>query len=409
MIHQNRRKELLSQLDDNCVLILSTNPEQFRNGDVTFPFRPQSDFFYLTGFEEPEAVAVISKESYSMFLRPKDETREIWDGARLGLTQAPSALNLDHAYDINQLEDKLAQLIPANSCIYFDAKSCMLDSKITNLLSQYNPISLQAPLHEMRLIKEESEILTMQKAADISSVAHTLAMAQVTPGMFEYELQSVFDAHFVKNNTQHAYTPIVAGGKNACVLHYIENNQPLKSGDLVLIDAGCELDYYASDITRTFPVNGLFSEPQKKIYQIVLDAQLAAIDSIKPGADVHKPHKVACDIIQQGLENLGLLAPGEPLSKFYMHGTGHWLGMDVHDVGKYQINKQHRVFEKGMVITVEPGIYIRKDDKIDPIYHNIGIRIEDDVVVTDQGNTVLTGNLIKTINEIEALMSQTNL
>ena len=409
MIHQNRRKELLSQLDDNCVLILSTNPEQFRNGDVTFPFRPQSDFFYLTGFEEPEAIAIISKKSYSMFLRPKDEAREIWDGTRLGLTQAPSTLNLDHAYNISQLEDKLAQLIPADSCIYYDAKSCMLDSKITNLLSQYNPISLQAPLHEMRLIKEESEILTMQKAADISSVAHTLAMDQVTPGMFEYELQSVFDAHFVKNNTQHAYTPIVAGGKNACVLHYIENNQPLKSGDLVLIDAGCELDYYASDITRTFPVNGLFSEPQKKIYQIVLDAQLAAIDSIKPGADVHKPHKVACDIIQQGLENLGLLAPGEPLSKFYMHGTGHWLGMDVHDVGKYQINKQHRVFEKGMVITVEPGIYIRKDDKIDPIYHNIGIRIEDDVAVTDQGNTVLTGSLIKTINEIEALMSQANL
>ena len=409
MIHQNRRKELLSQLDDNCILILSTNPEQFRNGDVTFPFRPQSDFFYLTGFEEPEAIVVISKKNYSMFLRPKDNTREIWDGARLGLTQAPSTLHLDYAYDISQLEDKLAQLIPADSCVYFDAKPCELDSKITNLLSQYNPISLQAPLHEMRLIKEESEILTMQKAADISSVAHTLAMDQVTPGMFEYELQSVFDAHFVKNNTQHAYTPIVAGGKNACVLHYIENNQPLKSGDLVLIDAGCELDYYASDITRTFPVNGLFSEPQKKIYQIVLDAQLAAINSIKPGADVHKPHKVACDIIQQGLENLGLLAPGEPLSKFYMHGTGHWLGMDVHDVGKYQINKQHRVFEKGMVITVEPGIYIRKDDKIDPIYHNIGIRIEDDVVVTDQGNTVLTGSLIKTINEIEALMSQANL
>ncbi|MEJ6558164.1 MAG: aminopeptidase P N-terminal domain-containing protein, partial [Candidatus Thioglobus sp.] len=258
MIHQNRRKELLSQLDDNCVLILSTNPEQFRNGDVTFPFRPQSDFFYLTGFEEPEAIAVISKESYSMFLRPKDETREIWDGTRLGLDQAPSNLKLDHAYDISQLEDKLAQLITADSCIYFDAKSCTLDSKITNLLSQYNLKSLQASLHEMRLIKEESEILTMQKAANISSAAHTLAMAQVTPGMFEYELQSVFDAHFVKNNTQHAYTPIVAGGKNACVLHYIENNQPLKSGDLVLIDAGCELDYYASDITRTFPVNGQF-------------------------------------------------------------------------------------------------------------------------------------------------------
>ena len=406
MIHQNRRKELLSQIDDNAVVVISTNPEQFRNGDVTFPFRPHSDFFYLTGFQEPQAVAVISRNTYTMFLRDKDPDREIWDGERLGLKDAPEILKLEKALNINLLEDHLAKLITPENVVYFDEKPCDFDRMLSNLLSSYTIKSLQGTLHEMRLIKDEFEMSTMQKAANISMVAHVLAMKYVFPNMFEYELQSVFDAHFVKNNAVHAYTPIVAGGKNACVLHYIENNQPLKSGDLVLIDAGCELDYYASDITRTFPVNGQFSEPQKQIYQIVLDAQLAAINSIRPGADVHMPHKIACDIIQQGLENLGLLAPGEPLSKFYMHGTGHWLGMDVHDVGKYQINKQHRVFEKGMVITVEPGIYIRKDDKINPIYHDIGIRIEDDVLVTNTGNTVLTEQLAKTIDEIETLMSE---
>jgi Xaa-Pro aminopeptidase len=398
MIHQNRRKELLSQIDDNAVVVISTNPEQFRNGDVTFPFRPHSDFFYLTGFQEPQAVAVISRKTYTMFLRDKDLDREIWDGERLGLKDAPEILKLEKALNINLLEDHLAKLITPENVVYFDEKPCDFDRMLSNLLSSYTIKSLQGTLHEMRLIKDEFEMSTMQKAANISMVAHVLAM--------KYELQSVFDAHFVKNNAVHAYTPIVAGGKNACVLHYIENNQPLKSGDLVLIDAGCELDYYASDITRTFPVNGQFSEPQKQIYQIVLDAQLAAINSIRPGADVHMPHKIACDIIQQGLENLGLLAPGESLSKFYMHGTGHWLGMDVHDVGIYQVNKQHRVFEKGMVITVEPGIYIRKDDKINPIYHDIGIRIEDDVLVTNTGNTVLTEQLAKTIDEIETLMSE---
>jgi Xaa-Pro aminopeptidase len=290
--------------------------------------------------------------------------------------------------------------------VYFDAKPCDFDTQITNLLAKYTIKSLKEPLHEMRLIKDESEIKTMQKAADISTIAHQHAMQYVTPGMLECELQSVFDAQFVKNKSEHAYTPIVAGGKNACILHYIKNNQVLIDGDLVLIDAGCEFDNYASDITRVFPVNGRFSDPQKSIYQIVLDAQLAAIECIKPGVSVHEPHKIACAIIQQGLESLGLLAPGEPLSKFYMHGTGHWLGMDVHDVGTYQHNQQHRLFEKGMVITVEPGIYIRKDDKINPIYNDIGIRIEDDVLVTETGHNVLTGNLIKTINDIEALMNK---
>ena len=406
MIHQNRRKELLSQIDDNAVIVISTNPEQFRNGDVTFPFRPNSDFFYLTGFKEPQAVAVISRSTYTMFLRDKDPDREIWDGERLGLADAPETLKLEKALNINLLKDHLSQLITAENVVYFDEKPCDLDRTLSSLLSSYTLKSLQDPLHEMRLIKDEFEISTMQRAANVSMVAHVLAMKNVSPNMFEYELQSIFDAHFVKNNAVHAYTPIVAGGKNACILHYIENNKPLKDGDLVLIDAGCEFENYASDITRTFPVNGRFSTAQKQIYQIVLDAQLAAIDSIKPGVSVHKPHEIASNIIRKGLESLGLLALDEPLSNFYMHGTGHWLGMDVHDVGKYQQDQQHRKFEEGMVITVEPGIYIRKSDKINPIYHNIGIRIEDDVWVTNAGNTVLTEQLAKTIDEIETLMNE---
>jgi aminopeptidase P (EC:3.4.11.9). Metallo peptidase. MEROPS family M24B len=209
-----------------------------------------------------------------------------------------------------------------------------------------------------------------------------------------------------KNNTEHAYTPIVASGENACVLHYIENNKVLNDGDLLLIDAGCEVEGYASDITRTFPVNGTFSKAQRQIYQIVLDAQLAAIESIKPGVMVVKPHQIATHVIQQGLIDLGILQVGGDLSQFYMHGTGHYLGLDVHDVGAYQKNDQHRQYEIGMVTTVEPGIYIRKDDKINPIYWGIGIRIEDDILITNNGNTVLTGALVKEINDIESLMRE---
>ncbi|RUM78398.1 MAG: Xaa-Pro aminopeptidase, partial [Candidatus Thioglobus sp.] len=222
----------------------------------------------------------------------------------------------------------------------------------------------------------------------------------------EFEVASVFDAEFRKNNAEHAYTPIVAGGENACVLHYIENNKVLNDGDLLLIDAGCEVEGYASDITRTFPVNGTFSKAQRQIYQIVLDAQLAAIESIKPGVMVVKPHQIATHVIQQGLIDLGILQADGDLSQFYMHGTGHYLGLDVHDVGAYQKNDQHRQYETGMVTTVEPGIYIRKDDKINPIYWGIGIRIEDDVLITNNGNTVLTGALVKEIDDIESLMRE---
>ena len=406
MIHQNRRKELLSQLDEGALVIISTNPEQLRNGDVHYPFRPHSDFWYLTGFTEPQAIAVFSKDTYTIFLRDKDPTREIWDGKRLGVSDAPQALKADKAYSIDELKTQLPKLIASATDLYYDFKPCTLDDEIIAHLAKTQYQSLASYVHEMRLIKGDGEIKLMQKAADVSVNAHQLAMQKTHAGLFEFEVASVFDSEFRKNNTEHAYTPIVAGGENACVLHYIENNKALNDGDLLLIDAGCEVEGYASDITRTFPVNGTFSKAQRQIYQIVLDAQLAAIESIKPGVMVVKPHQIATHVIQQGLIDLGILQAGGDLSQFYMHGTGHYLGLDVHDVGAYQKNDQHRQYEPGMVTTVEPGIYIRKDDKINPIYWGIGIRIEDDVLITNNGNTVLTGALVKEINDIESLMRE---
>ncbi|MBT3195754.1 MAG: M24 family metallopeptidase [Candidatus Ruthia sp.] len=406
MIHQKRRTALLEQLDDGAVVIVSTNPEQLRNGDVHYPFRPHSDFWYLTGFTEPQAIAVFSKDTYTIFLRDKDPAREIWDGKRLGISGAPQALKADEAYAIDDIKHKLPLLIADATTLYYDFKPCALDDEIIEILAKTNYQSLATYAHEMRLIKDKSEVKLMQKAADISVAAHQLAMQKTQADLFEFEVASIFDAEFRKNNTEHAYTPIVAGGENACVLHYIENNKVLNDGDLLLIDAGCEVQGYASDITRTFPVNGVFSKAQRQVYQIVLDAQLAAIESIKPSVMVVKPHQIATQVIQQGLIDLGILQADGDLSQFYMHGTGHYLGLDVHDVGAYQKNKQHRQYEAGMVTTVEPGIYIRKDDKINPIYWGIGIRIEDDVLITDNGNKVLTEALVKEIDDIESLMRE---
>ena len=407
MIHQKRRKTLLQQLDEDAIVIIATNPQQLRNGDVHFPFRPHSDFWYLTGFTEPETIAVFSQNNYSIFLREKDPKREIWDGERLGVKNAPKTLGADQAYAISQLKIHLPQLIKDKKHIYFDFKPGKLDDEILEVLASTKFQSFSPFLHEMRLIKDDGEIQLMQQAADISIQAHQQAMQQTKVGQMEYEVGSIFDAVFTKNNAQHAYTPIVAGGKNACILHYINNNQVLNNNELLLIDAGCEVQGYASDITRTFPINGKFTQAQRQIYQIVLDAQLAAIEAIRPGQSVIKPHQIASKIIQQGLIELGIMQPGDDLTQFYMHGTGHWLGMDVHDVGSYKDKQHHRVYEPGMVSTVEPGIYIRKDDKINPIYHDIGIRIEDDVLVTEQGHYVLTQSLVKEINEIEHLMRET--
>ena len=415
MIHQNRRKELLSKLDDNAVVIVSTNSEQKRNSDVNYPFRPDSSFWYLTGFIEPDAIAVFSKNNYTIFLKPKDVTKEIWNGLRLGVEMAPKTLLANNAYDIDTFLDKIESLLTSESSLYFDAPGNIgwKDVSSTNKLNQSialkfrNRTQLLDPyLSEMRLIKDSTEIQHMQTAADLASRAHMQAMIRTRPGLYEYHITAEFDTLFRKEDSEHSYPPIVAGGENACILHYNENNKLLNDGELLLIDAGCEILGYASDITRTFPINGKFSEPQKEIYEIVLKAQKSAIASIVPGEAVNKPHEIACDVITQELIKLGIMDDASSLRDFYMHGTGHWLGLDVHDVGAKEIDNTIRKFKVGMVTTVEPGIYIRKSDKVDPKYWNIGIRIEDDVLVTEDGHHILSKAAIKELEDIEQLMSQ---
>ena len=415
MIHQNRRKELLSKLDDNAVVIVSTNSEQKRNSDVNYPFRPDSNFWYLTGFIEPDAIAVFSKNNYTIFLKPKDVTKEIWNGLRLGVEMAPKTLLANNAYDIDTFLDKIESLLTSRSSLYFDApgNSGWKDVSSTNKLNQSialkfrNRTQLLDPyLSEMRLIKDSTEIQHMQTAADLASRAHMQAMIRTRPGLYEFHITAEFDTLFRKEDSEHSYPPIVAGGENACILHYNENNKLLNDGELLLIDAGCEILGYASDITRTFPINGKFSEPQKEIYEIVLKAQKSAIASIVPGEAVNKPHEIACDVITQELIKLGIMDDASSLRDFYMHGTGHWLGLDVHDVGAKEIDNTIRKFKVGMVTTVEPGIYIRKSDKVDPKYWNIGIRIEDDVLVTEDGHHILSKAAIKELEDIEQLMSQ---
>ncbi|MBT4652981.1 MAG: M24 family metallopeptidase [Thiotrichales bacterium] len=415
MIHQKRREELLSMLGHDAVVIVSTNSEQKRNSDVSYPFRPDSNFWYLTGFTEPDAIAVFSKENYAMFLRPKDEAKEIWNGIRLGVELAPETLLTDQAYDIGTFFDNIDSLIKKGSVIYYDAPGSdgWKDNSSTNIHNQrINSLferelkPLNPYISEMRLIKDKDEVKNMQDAANLASEAHMNAMKAAIPGLYEHNIASGFDSHFRNCNSEHSYPPIVASGENACILHYTENNQELKDGDLLLIDAGCEINGYASDITRTFPVNGKFSEAQKEIYDVVLNAQKSAINSIKPGVSSNKPHETACEIITNGLIKLGIMKSAEDLTKFYMHNTGHWLGLDVHDVGSKLINDEFREFKNGMVTTVEPGIYIRRDDKIDSKYWGIGIRIEDDVLVTETGNHVLSEKAIKDIDEIEHLMGQ---
>jgi len=406
MIHQKRRQELLSRLSDNAVVIVSSNSEQKRNSDVNYPFRPDSSFWYLTGFTEPDAIAVFSKKNYSIFLRPKDKTKEIWNGKRLGVKSATKVLLADNAYSIDDFIKTIHKLINKNNLVYFDNSSTnKLNENITSILANVAE-SLNPVISEMRLIKDPTEIQNMQTAANLTAKAHMTAMTKVSPGLYEYHVAAEIDAEFRTGNSDHAYPAIVASGKNSCILHYTENNKILNDGDLLLIDAGCESLGYASDITRTFPINGCFSKAQKQVYQIVLSAQKSAIASIKPGEKVNTPHEIACDIISRELTKLGIMKEPNNLNEFYMHKTGHWLGLDVHDVGEYKIDNDFRDFKEGMVTTVEPGIYIRKNDKIDPKYWNIGIRIEDDVLVTKDGNHVLSKSAVKEVKDIEYLMSQ---
>ena len=416
--YQNRRNKLLTKMTNNSIAILTTNTKKQRTGDTYYPFRGHSNFLYLTNFNEPDAILLLSKKSnnnnFTLFLPEVSKKSTIWDGPRLGTVGAIKALNADKAYNINDFSNKIVDIIANFDNIYYDFNiRDDIDKKLINALNYHkikpHYISLQEILHEMRLTKDSSEIKTIKKAISITKDAFTKAMCVVKDAKYEYEMAAVFNNIFTKNNAEHAYPSIVAGGKNACTLHYINNNKPLLNGELLLIDAGAESEYYAADITRTFPISGSFNKEQKIIYEIVLDAQKQAINSIKSGVLVNTPHKITTKVIKNGLIRLGLLAKNtqdDKLKQFFMHGTGHWLGLDVHDVGNYKINNSYRNFIAGMIITVEPGIYIKENANIDKKWWNIGIRIEDDVLVTDIGNEVLSKDIIKEITEIERLIAQ---
>jgi len=425
------RRQLLASRMPAGVAVIPTAPERLRNRDAHYPYRFDSYFYYLTGFREPESVLVImaatekSPAKHILFCREKDMEREIWDGFRYGPEAAKETFGFDEAYAIAKLDELLPKLLADQSAVYTAlGQDHAWDQRIVDWLNRVREQSrtgVAAPgeihdcrvlLDEMRLIKGADELQIMQRAADISTQAHQRAMLTTRPGMREYEIEAELLYTFHRHGAQApAYTSIVAGGANACVLHYVENNAELKSGDLLLIDAGCELDGYASDITRTFPVNGKFTAVQRDVYQLVLTAQAAAISQVKPGNSWNEPHMAALHVLAQGFIDLGLcqgsvdaVLESEDYKRFYMHRTGHWLGMDVHDAGEYKQKGDWRLLQPGMVLTVEPGCYIRPADNVPQHFWNIGIRIEDDVIVTQTGYELLTFAAPKTIAEIEELM-----
>ncbi len=427
-IHLERRRRLLDKIEG--VIILPTAIHHVRNRDSHYPFRFDSHFYYLTGFTEPDAalVMVAGKSPKSMlFCLEKDMEREIWDGYRFGPEGAKDAFLFDEAHPISALEAMLPQLLADQPAVSYPlGQDEKWDARVLSALNAVRArgrSGISAPaeirdirpeIDEMRLFKDEYEISLMRRAANIASNAHKLAMKSARPGMMEYEIEAEFLREFRRMGAQApSYTPIVAGGENACILHYVENNAALKDGDLLLIDAGCELDGYASDITRTFPVNGSFTSAQKEIYELVLAAQDAALSEIKPGASWNSPHEAAVRILAQGLVDLAFckgsvdaVVESGDYRRFYMHRTGHWLGLDVHDVGSYKIEGAWRKLEPGMVLTVEPGCYIRPAEDIPEVYWNIGIRIEDDVHVTESGHEILSRDTPKSVKAIEEWMAR---
>ena len=427
-----RRQRLVERMRaaGGGVAVLPTAPERTRNRDTHYPYRFDSYFHYLTGFGEPEAVLVIvagDEPCSILFCREKDESREVWDGYRHGPDAASRLFGFDQAWTIGDLDNRLPELLADQPLLWsgfgYDPE---WDARITRALNAvranaragavppHSIRDLRAELDEMRLIKDGAELDLMRRAAGISARAHCRAMAATRPGCHEYEIEAELLHAFRSEGSQYpAYPSIVASGPNACVLHYVENNRKMQDGDLLLIDAGCELDGYASDITRTFPVNGRFSPEQRDVYQIVLAAQQAAKDAIRPGAHWNQAHEAAVQVLSQGLLDLGLLAGTMDeiieqghYRRFYMHRTGHWLGRDVHDAGEYKRDGDWRLLEPGMVMTVEPGCYIRPAGDIPEGFWNIGVRIEDDAIVTAHGCEFITDEAPRTITEIESLMNE---
>lgn len=434
--YQARRTALLSKVENKAIVIIPSAQEVTRSNDTEYHFRQNSDFFYLTGFTEPDAFLVLSNKASgsektgniesTLFLRPKDEFAEVWHGRRLGVASAPSQLMIGAAYSSDDVDTILPDLIDGHEYLYYSLdENIVANARVQKALglcknapkqtktAPHSIVDVNALIHEMRLIKSNQEIAVMKQSADISCKAHAAAMQLCAPGVYEYQLEATILHYFAMHGARHAaYNTIVGGGDNACILHYVENQDKLVNGDLVLIDAGSEYQGYAADITRTFPVNGRFSPEQKDIYNVVLNAQLACIEQLVPGATISEVMESAVTIITKGLLDLGILQ-GELASciandahkAFFMHGLGHYLGLDVHDVGTYKVAGQDRVLEVGMVLTVEPGIYINKNAKVPSQYQGIGVRIEDNIVITAQGNEVLTSQVPKNIADIEALMA----
>ncbi|MGH8326292.1 MAG: Xaa-Pro aminopeptidase [Steroidobacteraceae bacterium] len=425
-----RRRQLMRIMGRDAIAVVPAAPVRQRNSDVEYAYRQDSDFYYLTGFGEPEAVAVLvpgrAQAEYVLFVRDRDPQREIWDGRRAGTAGAVRDYGADDAFPIDDIDEILPGLMENRARVFYAMGTHPeFDQRVVGWVNQLRTqarngrhppleiVALDHVLHDLRLYKSRAEIGLMRKAARIGAAAHIRAMRACRPGRNEYEIAAELLHEFHLHGADISYQPIVGGGPNACILHYRENDQPLASGDLLLIDAGCECECYASDITRTFPVNGRFSAAQRAIYEIVLEANLAAIAKVRPGNSWNDAHAAAVRVVTQGLKRLGLLK-GRVAAleregayrRYFMHRTGHWLGMDVHDVGDYKVGDEWRVLEPGMVLTVEPGIYISSTPRgVAREFRNIGIRIEDDVLVTRDGAEVLTAAAPKDPAEIESLMA----
>jgi Xaa-Pro aminopeptidase len=430
-VYQQRRARLAASMK-GAVAIVPTAPERVRTRDSHFPYRFDSYFYYLTGFREPEAVLVIvagEKARSILFCRERDAEREIWDGFRYGPEAARVQFGLDEAHPIADLDKMVPDLLADREAIYCPlGADTRWDSRITAWINELRARArsgVAAPrevhdvcavLDEMRLVKGPEELAVMRRAAAITAGAHRRAMRATRPGRAEYQIEAELLHEFRRHGAQApAYTPIVAGGARACVLHYVQNDALLKEGELLLIDAGCELDGYAADLTRTFPVNGRFSPAQREIYELVLAAQGAAIAAVKPGHPWDSPHRAAVQVLTQGLCELGLIKETveqaiekESYRRFYMHRTGHWLGLDVHDAGDYKRGGEWRALAPGMVLTVEPGCYIRAGEGVPDRFAGIGVRIEDDVLVTEAGAEVLTRDAPKAVSDVEALVGSGN-
>jgi Xaa-Pro aminopeptidase len=444
-VFARRRRALMERMGLGSIALLPAAPSAPRNRDVQYPFRQDSDFYYLTGFPEPEAIAVLApggEHEFLLFCRQRDPQMEIWHGRRAGPQGAMERYEANHAHPIAELDQWLPPLLENRERVFYAiGYNPDFDRRVMDWINQVRGksragirapvtfVALEHVLHAMRLRKEPEEIAVMRESARIAAEAHQRAMRACRPGMMEYELEAEILYTFLRHGAGWAYPSIVGGGDNSCILHYTENNAPLRDGDVVLIDAGAEVDGYASDITRSFPINGRFSGEQRALYELVLAAQQAAIAQVQPGRAFNEPHDAAVRTLTEGLAALGLLQgdveeliQAERHKSFYMHRTGHWLGMDVHDVGDYKIGDDWRRFEPGMVTTVEPGLYIPAGGKVldahwarlgvhletelDPRWQRIGVRIEDDVLVTTEGNEVLTAAAPKEIVDIEALMRE---